>query len=111
MAWETVTAVIAGVVGAGGIGGIAGTMATRKKAIAEARLTDGQLSGMVNNMLATQLERVTMSKERIESLYEDCKTKVAEAQSETRRLGWEHAQCDRQLRALQEEVRKLREGQ
>jgi rubrerythrin len=107
VAWETVTAALAAGVGAGGLGGILGTFTTRRKIVSEARLTDGQLSEKVNNMLARELERVVGRYERMEERYEECRQACSEAGHRIDILTREHSHCNERLTALQDRLKKL----
>jgi len=107
VAWETVTAALAAGLGAGGLGGLAGTFTTRRKVVSESRLTDGQLSEKVNNMLAKELERVVGKYEKLETHYEECKETCRQSNDRIDDLTRDHASCNQRLLSLQARLHQL----
>lgn len=109
MSLGTITTILAVLLGAGGVGGFLGTLTTRRKIVSEAKLTDGQLSEKVNNMLIREVERMSKRVELTEERFESCKTACREAKDAVHRLTLEHELCTKQLKHLEEEVIKLRD--
>ena len=108
MAWETTTAAIVAALGAGGFGSFVSSLTTRRKIVSDARLSDGELSSKVNNMIANELERVVGQKERLEARYDECRSSCREANEKIDALSKEHTQCNEKLTHLQAQIEKLK---
>ena len=107
MAWETVPPLIVGVLGAGGLSGIIATVATRRKVASEAKLTDGQLSEKVNNMLVRELERRVGHYETLEARYELCVKTCREANEKADSIARKHHNCEWELEQLKQRIKTV----